>query len=161
MVLDILTAADRVNLLELYARSSMLLDLGRCQEWTDLFEAGAVVRCSAGRQFRGHDELLKLARDTVEGRCSLALVPMSSPVRCRHVLSNVSPFAEGNRKALGYAYLSVGRKGDLTARQVAAGVYFDQLWRSASGCWRFSSRLFTSDETTGTLREPGRVDALR
>src|SRR5262249_11382268 len=102
MVLDTLTAADRVNLLELYARSSMLLDLGHCKEWSDLFEPDAIVRCSGGPQFAGRDELLRLARDTIEGTSNLALMRPSSPVNCRHTLTSVSLFAEGTRAAIGY-----------------------------------------------------------
>jgi hypothetical protein len=37
MVLDALSISDRVNLLELYARSVMLIELGRPREWAELF----------------------------------------------------------------------------------------------------------------------------
>jgi hypothetical protein len=161
MVLDSLTADDRVNLLELYARSSMLLDLERCEEWSRLFESGAIIRCSGGRQFQGHDELLKLARDTVAGTINLALVEMKPAVRSRHMLTNVCLYGEGHRMAYGYVHLLVASRGVLPSRHLAAGVYFDQLLRTSSGCWRFGSRLFTSDETPESVGEPSRVDVLR
>lgn len=152
MVLDTLTTGDRVNLLELYARSAMLLDLGKCEEWTDLFESRAVVRCS-GRvgatmqaEFAGREELLQLARETGNGTFNLALVRVNPPVLCRHILSNICLFAEGNRNARGCAHLMVTTRGELEPpRWVATGVYFDRLCKCASGCWKFESRVFIPD----------------
>ena len=48
MWLDTLNTADRVNLLELYARSVMLIELGRAADWVDLFDPYALVRCTGG-----------------------------------------------------------------------------------------------------------------
>jgi len=80
LVLDTLTAADRASLLELYARSVMLLDLGRCDEWADLFESRAIVRSAGvpgdpGSLFTGREELLQLGLRTVEGTFNLARGP--------------------------------------------------------------------------------------
>jgi hypothetical protein len=119
VVLDTLAAADRANLLELYARSVMLLDLGRCEEWADLFESRAIVRSSGvpgdqGRSlFTGREELLQLGLRTAEGTFNLALGPLSPRLLCRHVLSNVCLYADGARHARGYAHLSdyKGRHG--------------------------------------------------
>jgi SnoaL-like domain len=146
MVLDTLTAGDRVNLLELYARSAMLLDLGRCEDWLDLFEPRAVIRVDSqsGCQFAGRAELFDLARNVVDGRLNLALSRTTGPVPCRHILSNVCLFSDGYRLARGYAHLSITGGSDVEAlRWFSAGVYADRVRRDTSGCWRFESRIFS------------------
>jgi hypothetical protein len=50
MVLDTLSVADRVNLLELYARSVMLIELGRIKEWSELFALEGWARCESPRE---------------------------------------------------------------------------------------------------------------
>src|SRR6267154_464504 len=67
MEIDSLTPYDRVQLLEVYARSVMLLELGRCTEWADLFLPQALVRCAGASEqapveFKGRDALLALGR---------------------------------------------------------------------------------------------------
>lgn len=157
-MIDTLTAADRVNLLELYARSAMLLDLGRCEEWADLFECRAIVRCSGhvgnvAREFVGHDQLLQLARDTFGGSFNIAIGDVKPPARYCHIVSNVCLFADGNRNARGCAHLAVTTRGGIGApRWLAAGLYFDRLWKCTSGCWQFQSRTFTSEAIDGSLQ---------
>src|SRR5436190_17246504 len=97
VVLDSLSAGDRAQLLELYARSIMLLELGRCADWGDLFAPGALVRCAgnggkAPIEFKGRDQLLALARRLIQGEFDLALGPLAPPLRCRHLLSSISLF---------------------------------------------------------------------
>lgn len=150
MVLDSLTAADRANLVEVYARSAMLLDLGQCEAWADLFEARAVLRvlgpAAALGEFSGRTEFLKLARDTFEGRFNLALGPLSTPVRCHHILSNVCLYSDGAHIALGCAHLLVTTRGEPEPhRPLAAGIYSDQFFKCGAGCWRFQSRTLTLD----------------
>ena len=82
---DVLNTADRVNLLELYARSVMLLELGRAADWADLFGLNAQVCCAepasarvgdtaaGARQFKGRTELLELARRMIAGEFDLAM----------------------------------------------------------------------------------------
>ncbi len=170
MWLDTLTASDRVNLLELYSRSIMLLELGRCHDWVDLFEPSARVRCSGPadstrpadgthpadrasaecsrvlRQFRGRAELLELARRMISGELDLAAGPLNPPVRCRHTLSNLSLFGEGVDGATGYAHLTVTSVGGAEPpRWLASGIYRDTLRKCGAGCWQFETRVLTAD----------------
>jgi hypothetical protein len=145
MVLDTLTPADRVNLLELYARSVMLLDLGRCEEWAELFEPRAFVRCGH-QQFTGHDELVNLGRRMMVGDFYLGGGCATLPLRCRHLLSNVCLFGEVSRCASGYAHVTlISTAGGEPPRWLASGIYSDRLRRCASACWRFESRALTAD----------------
>ena len=152
MVLDSLSAGDRANLREVYARSAMLLDLGQCEAWADLFETHAIVRGTGGTaaasQFSGRPALLKLARDTFEGRFNLALGSLSPAVRCHHVLSNVCLYTDGTHHARAYAHLLVTTRGGHEApRWLAAGIFSDRLSKCGSGCWRFQSRTLTLNGT--------------
>lgn len=160
MWVDVLNTADRVNLLELYARSVMLLELGRAADWVDLFGLNAQVCCAepasdgvgdrvgdkapGPRQFKGRTELLELARRMIAGEFDLATGVLQSPTRFRHSLSDISLFADGAQAtARGYAHLTVtlaGRTG-----WVASGTYTDRLCRCSGGCWRFESRVLTVD----------------
>jgi hypothetical protein len=142
--LDTLNTADRVNLLELYGRSVMLLELGRAGEWVDLFVPNALVRCGS-QQFHGRSELLILARRMVAGEFDLTVGELTPPLRCRHSLSDVSLFADGASGASGYAHLSVSTLDDAgSPRWLASGTYSDKLSKCGAGCWRFDSRLLTS-----------------
>jgi len=142
--LDTLNTADRVNLLELYARSVMLLELGRAAEWTDLFVPNALL-CCGSQQFRGRAELLDLARRTIAGEFDLAAGPQTSRSRYCHSLSDVSLFADGLQHASGFAHLNVFTVGDSGApRWLAFGVYSDKLSKCGVGCWRFDSRVLTA-----------------
>src|SRR4029077_9489151 len=89
MVLDALSAADRVNLLELYARSVMLIELGRTREWAELFAPQGWARCeippdqSVRRSFNGREQLLDLARRMAAGEFDLATGPLTPATPCR------------------------------------------------------------------------------
>src|SRR5215475_9030220 len=109
--LDTLNTADRVNLLELYGRSVMLLELGRASEWVNLFVPHAHLRCGS-QEFTGRTELLGLARRIVAGEFDLAVGALTPPVRCRHNLSDVSLFADGAAGAAGFAHLLVSAASD-------------------------------------------------
>jgi hypothetical protein len=161
--IDTLSTADRVNLLELYGRSVMLLELGRATEWADLFELYAQVRCvesvsancadtrgQSARQYKGRVELIELARRMIAGEFDLAAGELTPASRCRHTLSNISFFAESAQgTASGYAHFSVttagGAGGAGVPRWLASGLYADKLRRCGAGCWRFESRVLTLD----------------
>jgi hypothetical protein len=155
MVLDTLTSSDRVELLELYARSVMLLDLGRCTEWADLFAPDAVVRCADARdpdardpcaiqQFQGHDELLTLGRRLMSGEFDIALGSVAPPLRCRHLLSNITLFGEGPHHASAFAYVTVISIGGIEPPRWMASGYCDRLRKCPAG-WRFENRRFDAD----------------
>jgi len=142
--LDTLHTADRVNLLELYGRSVMLLELGRAAEWVDLFASHALLRCGS-QQFTGRGELLNLARRMIEGEFDLAVGNLTAPARCRHNLSDVCLFASGDAGAAGLAHLTVFAGDDGNApRLLFSGMYSDQLSRCGSGCWQFVNRVLTT-----------------
>ena len=144
MWLDTLHTADRVNLLELYGRSVMLLELGRAAEWVDLFASHALLRCGS-QQFTGRGELLNLARRMIEGEFDLAVGNLTAPARCRHNLSDVCLFASGDAGATGFAHLNVFAGDDANApRLLFSGMYSDQLSRCGSGCWQFVNRVLTT-----------------
>ena len=143
MWLDTLNTADRVNLLELYGRSVMLLELGRAAEWADLFASHALLRCCS-QQFKGRAELLNLARRMIEGEFDLAVGHLTAPARCRHTLSDVCLFASGEAGAEGFAHLNVFAADVSAPRLLFSGMYSDQLSRCGTGCWQFVSRVLTT-----------------
>jgi SnoaL-like protein len=148
--LDTLSTGDRVNLLELYGRSVMLLELGRATDWVELFDPYAVVRCAGGsQQFKGRAELLELARRMVSGEFDLASGVMAPPTHCRHTLTDISLFSGGaDGGATGYAHLTVtAADGGAPPRWLASGLYSDRLHKCGGGCWRFESRMLTVDTT--------------
>jgi hypothetical protein len=156
MWLDTLHTADRVNLLELYGRSVMLLELGCAAEWVDLFASHALLRCGS-QQFKGRAELLNLARRMIEGEFDLALGCLTAPARCRHTLSDVCLFANGEAGASGFAHLNVIAADEVSPpRLLFSGMYSDHLRRCGSGCWQFVSRVLTA-RTTVTERRAQQV----
>lgn len=153
MVLDTLSASDRVNLLELYSRSAMLLELARPEEWTELFEPlGAITVTTADAapstlEFRGRSELLALARRMTSGEYDLAAGLLSPRVKCHHTLANICLYSHG-RGAAGYAHLTVTcGGGSEPPRWLASGLYADQLTRCSSGCWRFRARTYVASSS--------------
>ena len=164
MVLDSLTPYDRVQLLEVYARSVMLLELGRCAEWVDLFSPHAVIHCPGGGehdgvQFKGREEFLALGRRLMLGEFDVAVGPLVPPLRCRHLLSNITLFESERRGAIGYALVTVTTAGGAEPpRWLASGKYSDQLHRCGTGCWQFESRTFIPDSAATAV--PGANRAL-
>ena len=148
MWLDTLNPTDRVNLLELYGRSVMLLELGRAADWVELFEPHALMTWAGGsRRFQGKAELLELAHRMIAGEFDLAVGVVMPPSRCRHSLTDISLFSNpATGGATGYAYLSVtGTSGAGPPRWLASGMYSDRLHRCSAGSWRFASRVLRVD----------------
>ena len=155
MWLDTLSTADRVNLLELYARSVMLLELGRANEWVELFEPSALLR-SGSQHFKGRAELLELGRRMIAGEFDLAAGPLTPPVRSRHTLSDLSLFGQGTDGATGFAHLTVSSSGGGAGapRWLVTGMYSDKLRRCGGGCWQFESRVLTLDVADSSVALP-------
>ena len=149
MILDSLAPTDRVQLHELYGRSVMLLELGRCKEWAELFEPSAVFQCAstAGKsEFKGHADLLRLAQQITSGEFDLALGPTHAASNNRHLLHNICFFQEGLHHVRSYAHVSVmSIKSGEPPHFLASGLYADRLSKCGSGCWRFAARYFTLD----------------
>jgi hypothetical protein len=154
VILDSLSAGDRVQLLEVYARSVMLLELGRCEEWADLFSPQALVRCAGAREqapveFKGRNELLVLGRRLMLGEFDVAVGCLAPPLRCRHLMSNITLFGDEARHASGYGFLTVTTIGGREPpRWLASGRYSDRLFKCPAGCWRFESRTFIPDSAS-------------
>jgi hypothetical protein len=118
MILDSLSGLDRVQLLEVYARSVMLLELGRCAEWVELFLPDARVSCAGraegGAEFRGREALLGLGRRMASGEFDVVTVT---------TLGGPNP-----------------------PRWPASGRYADRLSKGAEDCWRLQGRTFIADK---------------
>jgi hypothetical protein len=158
MVLDTLSVADRVNLLELYARSVMLIELGRTREWTELFVQEGWARCASApdeplnRPFKGRAQLLDLARQMAAGEFDLATGQLTPATPCRRVLTDISLFSQGTGSALGFAHLTMTSMATREPpRWIASGLYHDRLGRNATGCWQFQSRTFVADGCAAAL----------
>ncbi len=151
MVLDSLTADDRVQLLEVYARSIMLLELGRCAEWAALFLPDALLNCggtggAASVQFKGREELVALGQGMMLGKFDVAVGRLMPPSRCRHLLSNITLFGTGACRASGHGFLTVTTiGGSAPPRWLGSGRYSDSLYKCSAGCWQFENRTFIPD----------------
>ncbi len=128
-----------------------MLELKRPEEWVNLFEPQAVVRCAVRTQaeplkFRGRDELMALARKVMFGEFDI-VVGAGLRQKCRHLLSNVALFgSESARVASGYAdVIAVTVAGPDPPRWLAAGRYSDELVKSPSGDWQYAGRTYVPD----------------
>jgi SnoaL-like domain len=159
VITDSLSADDRSQLLEIYARSVMFLELGRCKEWADLFDPQALVLCTDAKeraplQFKGRNELLMLGKRVMLAEFEIALEGLASPLRCRHTLSNIMLFGGEPRRASGYALVNVTTVGGNEApRWLGSWIYSDTFHKCSAGCWRFESRKFTADPAITLARE--------
>jgi len=139
----------------------MLLELGRCAEWADLFFPDGILRCAGAHgqapvEFKGRTELLSLGKRLMRGELDIAAGNLAPPLRCRQVLSNITLFEQQARHASGYAFVNVTTIGGREApRWLASGRYSDQLFKCAAGCWRFERRVFVGD---GALKAAGGAD---
>ena len=118
-----LTAADYIEIEQLYARYARALDLGDPEAWADTFTADGVFRDATGR-----DELVAYAENSYGRRQGTG----------RHWNSQlvVTPTAEG---ADGSAYLLLLDVGAQPPGINVAGLYSDKLVKTPAG-WRFKSR---------------------
>jgi SnoaL-like domain len=146
MILDSLSGLDRVHLLEVYARSVMLPELGRSAEWVELFLPEAQVRCGEAGEFKGREALGALARRLANGEFDLALGGLAPPLRTRHLLSNITLSSTDSRRASGHAVVTVTSiGGPEPPRWLASGRYTDHFAKGAEGCWRFERRMYIAD----------------
>lgn len=118
-----LTAADYIEIEQLYARYARALDLGDPEAWADTFTADGVFRDAAGR-----DELVAYAENSYGRR--------QGTVRHWNSQLVVTPTAEG---ADGSAYLLLLDVGAQPPGINVAGLYTDKLVKTPAG-WRFKSR---------------------
>jgi SnoaL-like domain len=165
VVIDTLNSSDRVQLLEVYARSVMLLELERYADWTGLFGRQAVVsfvrideRLSV--EFKGHEALMLLGQRLMRGDFDRVFGNVAGPaIRARHHLTNITLFGDGPGCASGYAFLTVVTIGGTEPpRRLASGMYSDRLFKNSAGCWCFERRTLTDDRAITYARDaPNRV----
>ena len=126
-----LDVADRLDILDLYARYSVLFDTGQAEAWADLFTPDGTFFIVGGPSLYGTAELEPFAERRYRDTPGI-----------RHIVSNVivEPAGDGAR---GSAYVVVlGGVDDGAATQILTlGGYDDRLARTESG-WRFESRTY-------------------
>jgi hypothetical protein len=156
MVLDSLSGADRAQLHELYARSVILLELGRCDQWADLFEPGAIFQCTCAEEqsatehrFEGKVELTQLGEWIARGEFDVALGKVGRATRSRHLLTDICLFEDGSHHVAGYAHVTVIGVGCRAPHYLTSGLYVDRISKCGSGCWRFAKRRFRPDINSG------------
>lgn len=125
-----LTAEDRAEIRDLYARYAQSLDLGDADGWARTFTEDGVFADN-----RGHAELSEFAADFYERYGGLS----------RHWNNQLTlrPTAEG---ATGTVYLLLWDMRPDTPTVVASGVYHDTLVKTSEG-WRFQERRVDIDRS--------------
>lgn len=137
----ILSAQDRFDILELYARYAHLIDTGESDKWAGLFTPDGTfsIRAGAGapdREFHGTADLAAFCRKHYQ--------QYYGERKLRHGAYNIV-VTETENGAEGTAYamvLLVGNGQPAATRNT--GRYVDQLARGAHG-WQFRSRTYLSD----------------
>ena len=126
-----LTPADRVAILDLYARYAHYFDEGRVEEWPDLYAAdGRYIHAAApDRIHQGREAFAAMVRRGLGA--GIRHLPM-----CISVEATLSG-------AHGSAYQIVVTAGDEGLELRTAGTYDDDLVKTTDG-WRFEERRFTS-----------------
>jgi 3-phenylpropionate/cinnamic acid dioxygenase small subunit len=130
------SAADQVEILDLYARYNRTIDTGDIAAWLSVFDPEGELRMTAAdRTFRGTEQLERFAAGHVR----------RSEGRQRHFTSNIELRRGDGGLVLGRAYLMVTQtEADSGARIVATGAYDDLLARGSDG-WLFLQRALRID----------------
>lgn len=125
-----LELADRLDILDLYSRYSLLFDTGQGAAWADLFTEDGRFEIVGGPSLFGSHELQGFAERRFQDTPGI-----------RHLVSNVivEPNGDGAR---GTAYVVVLGGVDNGAPQILTlGGYDDVLVKAESG-WRFRARTY-------------------
>lgn len=136
-----LSAEDRLEILDLFARRAQLFDAGEAEGWAGLFTPDARLSIRPGPgipavETGGHADLVALARKHYD--------EMYTKRGIRHEVFNVV-IESTETGARVMSYLMMLRVGDgQPAQLVATGRYVDELARGAEG-WRFTSRTLFPD----------------
>jgi SnoaL-like domain len=125
-----LSAHDRLDIEQLYARYAHAADGGDGEAWADCFTPDGVF-LSFGVRRQGRDELVQVIAGTERRPAG------------RHWVNNlvVEPADFG---ATGRAYLTWLQITKSPVAMPTTGIYHDELIRAPEG-WRFRSRDFVSD----------------
>jgi hypothetical protein len=131
-----LSATDRLDILDLYARAAYHLDFGEPEKYVALFTADGVLVRQTGDEVdlrrSGAAELLEFAQDVVQrnGRTG------------QHWNSNIT-IESSSEGAIGTCHtMLVVARAETRSHQIAStGQCRDRFTRTATG-WRFKERVF-------------------
>ena len=143
-----LTIADRLEIHELYARYSHVLDAGDGPGFVDCFTEDGSWEARHG--LGNHPMLAEVNLGLVAGPEALAAlasgVPRSFNYAIRHVTTNITVSGQDN-EAEGKAYIVILVTTDVPT-PIVHGTYEDTL-RKVDGRWAFVSRQFLADSPSG------------
>ena len=147
-----LSAEDRIELYELYSRSTRLITNRDVDGWLDLFTEDAVFFLPGipamgvdDMQMSGHAELRQFITETIEGKNDPAM-GLEVGTKKRYLVGNIMLDAAGGDEASGSAYFFLiipGKDGKLPTL-LGTGVYEDTFVKTAAG-WRIKRRKLTPD----------------
>lgn len=127
-----LDIADRLDLVDLYARYALLFDTGDADGWADVFAPDGRFFIDGGPTLTGTEELSRFARRAFVRTPGI-----------RHLNSNVTVDGVGPAAARGSAYVVVVGTGDDGSLIVlTVGDYADDLVK-LDGRWRIQTRTFS------------------
>ena len=132
-----LTTADRLEIIELFARYARATDGVDAVARADVFTDDGVFDASSGTPLRGRAELLNAHRP-------------DNAADLRHWVNNTLIEGDGDT-ARATTYLAVFDTGESTARPPGiwvTGVYYDTL-RKVDSRWKFAYRNFVRDDLRG------------
>jgi hypothetical protein len=124
-------SADRLDILDLYARYSLLFDTGQADAWADLFTPDGRFYIVGGPSLYGTGELRSFAGRRHEDTPGI-----------RHLVSNVVVEPNGSG-VQGSAYVVVLGTVDDGLEILTLGGYEDHLVKLETG-WRFRSRTYSA-----------------
>jgi uncharacterized protein (TIGR02246 family) len=127
--------ADRLALLDAYARLAVAIDAGDAVGWAACFAPGGLIRTSRGQEIRGRAALERFAR---EWRASRTAQP-------RHVTWHHLVRRDGDALASS-CYAAVLTSHDGAVRTEMTAVYRDRFVPSPDGAgWLLEERTVTAD----------------
>jgi len=147
-----LSAEDRIELYELYSRSTRLISNRDIDGWLELFTEDAVFFLPGisemgvpDMQMSGHEELREFITNTIEGKFdpSIGLEPGTKK---RYLVGNIMLDAAGEGEAAGSAYffLIIPGKGGGQPTMLGTGIYDDSFVKTDKG-WKIKRRKLTPD----------------
>ena len=132
-----LSAADRIEILDLMARYNHAIDASDGPAWAATFVEDGLFEGSVGVPVRGRRALEEFAASGLQRRGEV-----------RHLTNNVLIEGHGDDATL-TAYLMMLRVGNGLPELVRTGVYRDTL-RRVDGRWKFAHRKFHIDSAPST-----------
>lgn len=145
-----LSAADYVELQQLYSASTRLIGEGDAAGWVELFAPDGVFSLPAIERFqapalelRGHPALEKYVRDVISGAFNEAM-GLPAEAKKRYLTTNVVLAPDGENRARGSAYMVMLLVGGDGPRVLGTGVYEDRFVKTPDG-WKIAHRHLEPD----------------